>query len=407
MKPSGEHRHAADSGPSRGRPAARRARRRRARSPGPSPSSPLTPSTATSVSEATAADSCSVAGVRGQRRRQQRGVAADRQLVRASSRMRQANRVTDHPAAGLRAIDPAPVPAAARARSTPPPGPPDGPGRARPPAAAVRARAATSRSPPRLARGLRGGFRWDAEDSRTKDWYPQGIDGRGGRRARLLVPQARRRRAALDRRHRHRPLRPRRARDCPTASRSRPTRAGSPGARTGCTSPTPTSGLRLFDLRRFSGRTLPQAGWYRPESKDLRFSYASVDDAAGALLVGEYRDKAAGARLVRWKFAPGGLLAQEAASEAWVTAHPNLQGAAVHDGRMLMAAQPRVAARGHAHAVAVRGERGEAAVADRLRGPGDRRRRGRLAHRAPRHARGRCARRRTVFRTAASSARRE
>ena len=31
----------------------------------------------------------------------------------------------------------------------------------------------------RLARGLRGGFRWDAEDSKTKEWYPQGIDGRG------------------------------------------------------------------------------------------------------------------------------------------------------------------------------------------------------------------------------------
>ena len=40
---------------------------------------------------------------------------------------------------------------------------------------------------------------------------------------------------------------------------------------------------------------------------------------------------------MRWRFAPGGLLDQEAASNAWVTAHPNLQGAVVADGRMLMA----------------------------------------------------------------------
>ena len=188
----------------------------------------------------------------------------------------------------------------------------------------------------RLARGLRGGFRWDAEDSRTKDWYPQGIDGRGDvvlvswyskldGAARLSIADT------GTGRYGHVAL---------VLPDGKPvkTHAGGLAWREDWLYVADTNkGLRLFDLRRFSGRTLPQAGWYRPESKDLRFSYASVDDAAGALLVGEYRDKAAGARLVRWPFAPGGLLAQEAASEAWVTAHPNLQGAAVHDGRMLMA----------------------------------------------------------------------
>ena len=99
-----------------------------------------------------------------------------------------------------------------------------------------------------------------------------------------------------------------------------------------------TRGLRVFDLTRFSGATLPQAGWYRPVEKGLRFSYASVDVAAGSLLVGEYTDKVPGARLVRWPFAPGGLLAQEPASDAWLTAHANLQGAVVLGGQLLMAA---------------------------------------------------------------------
>ena len=74
-----------------------------------------------------------------------------------------------------------------------------------------------------------------------------------------------------------------------------------------------TRGLRLFDLTRFAGAALPQAGWYRPVEKGLRFSYASVDWPPASLLVGEYTDKVPGARLVRWPFAPGGLLAQEPA----------------------------------------------------------------------------------------------
>ena len=50
-----------------------------------------------------------------------------------------------------------------------------------------------------------------------------------------------------------------------------------------------TNGLRVFDLTRIdrATTTLPQAGRYRPVEKGLRFSFASVDEAAGALLVGE------------------------------------------------------------------------------------------------------------------------
>jgi hypothetical protein len=106
-----------------------------------------------------------------------------------------------------------------------------------------------------------------------------------------------------------------------------------------------TAGLRVFDLRcieRTSGHgdaryTLPEIGRYRPAGAPLRFSFASVDEAAGALLVGEWIRDAPGARLVRWPFAPGGLLAQEAATDAWITAHTNLQGAVAHGDRLLMA----------------------------------------------------------------------
>ena len=261
--------------------------------------------------------------------------------------MRQANRVTDFPAAGLRAIDPAPFRLRLE-RLLPPlgskqpglaPSPPPGHRMGRVVLDRRLRRFGPRGNVPfaaRLARGLRGGFRWDAEDSKTKDWYPQGIDGRGDvvlvtwyskldGAARLSIADT------GSGRYGHVAL---------VLPDGKPvkTHAGGLAWREDWLYVADTNkGLRLFDLRRFSGRTLPQAGWYRPESKDLRFSYASVDDAAGALLVGEYRDKAAGARLVRWRFASGGLLAQEEASEAWVTAHPNLQGAAVHDGRMLMA----------------------------------------------------------------------
>ena len=96
--------------------------------------------------------------------------------------MRQANRVSTAPASGLRAIDPLQF----RLRHEPV-DVPDGSGleaveldrRVRPFGRGLRAPLAA-----RLASGLRGGFRWDAEDSRSKDWYPQGDDGRGHR---LLV----------------------------------------------------------------------------------------------------------------------------------------------------------------------------------------------------------------------------
>jgi hypothetical protein len=189
----------------------------------------------------------------------------------------------------------------------------------------------------RLATGLLGGFQWDREDCDTHDWYPQGIDGRDGI---LLVSWYSKRDGAarltvVDRdagRYGHVAL---------VTPDGEPVKshAGGLAWREDLLYVADTSrGLRLFDLTRFAGGKLPQAGWYRPQPKGLRFSYASVDHAAGALLVGEYTNKVPGARLVRWPFAPGGLLAQEPAEGAWVTAHANLQGAVVTGGRLLMAA---------------------------------------------------------------------
>ena len=189
----------------------------------------------------------------------------------------------------------------------------------------------------RVVRGLRGGFQWDREDSDTKDWYPQGIDGRGHV---LLVSWYSKRTGAarlsvVDTdagRYGHVAL-------VTTDGKPVKTHAGGLAWREDILYVADTTrGLRLFDLDRFAGDTLPQAGWYRPAGAALRFSFASVDEAAGGLLVGEYTDKVPGARLVRWPFAPGGLLAQEAASDAWVTAHANLQGAVVLAGQLLMAA---------------------------------------------------------------------
>ena len=249
--------------------------------------------------------------------------------------VRQANRVSTPPAIGLRPIDPGPfalrhepiaVPRRLRA----------GRRRARP-AAATRSGAAARRSRRGSRSGLIGGFQWDREDSTTKDWYPQGIDGRGDL---LLVSWYSKRDGAarlsvVDTaagRYGHVAL-------VTTDGKPVKTHAGGLAWREDLLYVADTTrGLRVFDLTRFSGATLPQAGWYRPVEKGLRFSYASVDEAAGSLLVGEYTDKVPGARLVRWPFAPGGLLAQEPASDAWLTAHANLQGAVVLGGQLLMAA---------------------------------------------------------------------
>jgi hypothetical protein len=247
------------------------------------------------------------------------------------------------PAAGLRPIDPAPF----RLRHEPGPAP-DGEtvaldavladldreirpfGRRGAPWAAWR------------ARGLVGGFRWDREDSRTTEWYPQGVaasaDGRvllaswyrkGTNEARVSVVDTR------AGRYRHLAL---------VTAKLEPVRSHAGGLAWSedvlYVADTAT-GLRHFELGRIlrtaGGYALPEAGRYRSAGGGLRFSFTSVDHAAHGLLVGEYRDKQAGARLVRWPLAPGGLLAREEASHAWVTAHSNLQGAAVLDGRVLLA----------------------------------------------------------------------
>ena len=189
----------------------------------------------------------------------------------------------------------------------------------------------------RLASGLLGGFQWDRDDSNSKEWYPQGIDGRDGT---LLVSWYSKRDGAARlsvvelkaERYGHVAL---------VTADGKPVKAHAGGLawREDVLYVAVTMrGLRVFDLTRFAGATLPQAGWYRPVEKGLRFSYASVDEAAGSLLVGEYTDQVPGARLVSWPFAPGGLLAQEPAGGAWLTAHTNLQGALVLGGQVLMAA---------------------------------------------------------------------
>jgi len=198
----------------------------------------------------------------------------------------------------------------------------------------------------RRAHGLRGGFRWDGKDSRTKAWYPQGIapspDGgvvlvswyhKASGAARVSVVDLK---AGG---YRHVPL-------ITAAGKAVRTHAGGLAWREDLLYVTETkTGLRVFDLSRIE-RTdapgderyvLPEVARYRPDGEALRFSYTSVDEAGDSLMVGEYTDQQPGARLVRWPFGAGGLLAQESASDAWVTAQSNLQGAVALGDRMLMA----------------------------------------------------------------------
>ena len=258
--------------------------------------------------------------------------------------------VTPPPAQGLRAIDPSPFRLrlerkAPRDAGRPPAGleavladldrriRPFGPGFGAPWAA-------------RRARGLRGGFRWDAQDSSTKAWYPQGIAASADGGVVLVSwyhkPSNAARVSFVDLRagaYRHVAL-------VTAAGEAARTHAGGLAWREDLLYVTETTkGLRVFDLARIERTAaagderyvLPEVARYRPDGSGLRFSYTSVDEAAGGLLIGEYTDQKPGARLVRWPFAPGGLLAQEGASDAWVTAHSNLQGAVALGGRMLMA----------------------------------------------------------------------
>ena len=260
-----------------------------------------------------------------------------------------ADPVPDPPARGLRPIDPAPYRLRLEERAEPA-------ADARVGLAAVLGDLDRSVRPfdarfgapwaARRVRGLRGGFRWDAEDSASPDWYPQGI-AVSRDRAVLLVAWYRKgssvaRLSCVDARAgRYRHLRLLGRDGGPVRSHA--------GGLAWCGDmlyvADTRGGLRVFDLS-WAVRTeargddryaLPQVGRYRPAGEGLRFSYASVDEAQTGLLVGEYLDKAPGARLVRWPLAPNGLLAQEAASAAWITAHTNLQGAAAVPGRMLLA----------------------------------------------------------------------
>ena len=237
------------------------------------------------------------------------------------------------PAAGVRAIDPGPFRLAFKRQDVPP-------------GAGLDAVRLDRRLEPfgprwnvplaaRLATGLLGGFRFDREDSETKAWYPQGIDGDGRR---LLVSWYAKaggaRISVIDPaggRYGHVPL---------VGAGGKPvkTHAGGLAWRGALLSVADTKRLRVFDLRACTADALPQCGVYETAS-GMRFSFASVDRDGGALLVGEYTDKVPGARLVRWPFGPDGLLAQEPASDAWLTAHANLQGALVRRDHLLLAAR--------------------------------------------------------------------
>jgi hypothetical protein len=198
----------------------------------------------------------------------------------------------------------------------------------------------------RRAHRLRGGFRWDAHDSSTTAWYPQGIaaspDG-----AIVLVswyhkPSNSARVSFADvraRRYRHVGL-------VTAAGKPARTHAGGLALRDDLLYVTETkAGLRIFDLTRIARTAaagderyvLPEIARYRPEGDGMRFSFMSVDEAGSGLLIGEYVPDVPGARLVRWPFGADGLLAQESATNAWVTAHSNLQGAVALGGQMLMA----------------------------------------------------------------------
>jgi hypothetical protein len=258
--------------------------------------------------------------------------------------------VSDPPTQGLRAIDPAPfrlrLERAAPREAAEPPAGLDGvladlDRRIRPFGAGFGAPWAARR-----ARGLRGGFRWDGGDSRTKAWYPQGIaasaDGgvvavswyhKGSNAARVSFVHLK------TGGYRHVPL-------ITAAGQAARTHAGGLAWREDLLYVTETTkGLRVFDLSRIERTAaagderyvLPEVARYRPDGGALRFSYMSVDEAGSGLLIGEYTDQKPGARLVRWPFAAGGLLAQEAAADAWVTAHSNLQGAVALPDRLLLA----------------------------------------------------------------------
>jgi hypothetical protein len=176
----------------------------------------------------------------------------------------------------------------------------------------------------RRAHGLRGGFRWDGALVLVS-WYHKPSNS-----ARVSFVDVR------AGRYRHVPL-------VTAAGKPARTHAGGMALREDLLYVTETkAGLRIFDLTRIAPGggepyVLPEVARYRPEGDGMRFSFMSVDEAGNGLLIGEYVPDAPGARLVRWPFGPDGWLAQEGATDAWVTAHSNLQGAVALGEQMLMA----------------------------------------------------------------------
>jgi hypothetical protein len=78
---------------------------------------------------------------------------------------------------------------------------------------------------------------------------------------------------------------------------------------------------------------LPQVGLYKTQP-GLRFSFVALDKSNGpALVTGEYKQGAAGGRIVRWPLGPGNLPTGQAAA-AFTSPAGSMQGALMLNGRI-------------------------------------------------------------------------
>ncbi len=209
--------------------------------------------------------------------------------------------------------------------------------------------------------GRARGYRWDAEDAETEDWYPQGVTGSSDADASGLVASREVHAASwyskrgegsrisfVDvgaRRYLH-------------ALLVRPTGGGSFAlvkihaggiawvgdllyvADT-------VHGLRVFDASRLlrtpgGGHLMAQIGAYRDEGGGLTWSYVALDRTGSpGLLAGEYA-KSPGRRVVRWPIdLSTGLLASHVATDAWRAPMDRLQGAVTHQGILIVSASRR------------------------------------------------------------------
>jgi hypothetical protein len=108
-------------------------------------------------------------------------------------------------------------------------------------------------------------------------------------------------------------------------------------------------GLRVFDTRYILGAAklprsadlglpyvLPQVGLYRRiKGSEQRFSFVETDRTGPSLITGTWGDKEPGHTVVRWPLDSTTFLASTQASGAWRMPTSNVQGALMHNGRLL------------------------------------------------------------------------